>query len=83
MRLVIWGLLLLLTVMHQSYRYFTGDRLLAGFLPEELAWQAVVSLGAAFTWFLATQFAWPADDELPSTAVSAGQQPAADEEPSR
>ena len=71
MKFVVYGMLVLLTVLHQSYRFVTGDRLLLGFLPEELAWQAGVSLGAAATWLVAALYAWPADDDYSPAGVPA------------
>ena len=78
MRYVVWGLLLMLVVLHQSGIASDSTRLLFGFLPEGLAFHIGISLAAGVTWFLATRFAWPVDE---STAGENAETPAGGEQP--
>ena len=59
MKFVVWGLVLLLVVIHQDIWFWNDDRLVLGFLPITLAWHGGISLAAGLVWFLAIQFAWP------------------------
>ena len=63
MRYVIWGLLLVLVLLHQSGIAADSTELLFGFLPEGLAFHIGISLAAGVTWLLATIYAWPVDEE--------------------
>lgn len=67
MKTVVWGLVLLLVVIHQDVWFWNDDRLVFGFLPITLAYHAGISLAAGFVWFLAIHFAWPSglDDDMP------------------
>jgi len=67
MNKVVWGLVVLLVILHQDNWLWDNDTLIAGFMPITLLWHAGISLGAAFTWFLATKFAWPVTTEDAST----------------
>jgi hypothetical protein len=66
MKTVVWGLVLLLVVIHQDLWFWNDDRLVFGFVPITLAYHAGISLAAGFVWFLAINFAWPEglDDEV-------------------
>jgi hypothetical protein len=59
---VITTLVVLLLILHQDNWFWTSNTLLFGFLPIGLFWHACISIGATFTWFLATKIAWPFDD---------------------
>ncbi len=59
MKSAVWGLVLLLVVLHHDLWFWNDDRLVFGFLPITLAYHAGISLAAGITWFLAIQFAWP------------------------
>ncbi|QDT37446.1 DUF3311 domain-containing protein [Stratiformator vulcanicus] len=61
MRYVVWGLVVLLIVLHQDVWYWDDATLVFGFIPIGLFYHACISVAAAFTWFLATKFAWPQD----------------------
>ena len=61
MKYGVWGLVLLLTILHQDNWLWDNDTLVAGFLPVTLLFHACLSVAAAGTWFLAIKFAWPAD----------------------
>ena len=63
MRNVVWGMLLLLVVLHQSGIASDSTYLLFGFLPARLAFHIGISLAAGATWLFAATFAWPVDDE--------------------
>ena len=64
MKFVVWGLVLLLVILHQDFWFWEDATLVFGFLPVVLAWHMGISLVAAFSWFLATLFCWP--EELQS-----------------
>lgn len=55
----VWGLVLLLIVLHQDNFFWHDDTLVLGFLPIGLFYHACLSVAAAVTWFLGTKFAWP------------------------
>ena len=63
MNRVVWGLVVLLIILHQDVWFWDDQTLLFGFLPIGLAYHAGISMAAAFTWFLATIFCWPAEIE--------------------
>ncbi len=67
MRKAVWGLVLLLVVLHQDNWLWDNDTLIAGFMPITLLWHAGISVAAGFTWFLATKFAWPLDADEAAT----------------
>ena len=61
MRIVIWGLVLLLLILHQDNWFWDDDRLVMGFMPIGLFYHACLSIAASVTWLLATKFVWPAE----------------------
>ena len=65
MKYVVWGLVVLLIILHQDVWLWENDTLVAGFMPITLLYHACISLGTGITWYLATKFAWPAvlDDD--------------------
>lgn len=63
MKYLVWGLVVLLIILHQDVWFWDDDRLVFGFLPITLLYHACISLGAGFTWYLATLFAWPLDED--------------------
>ncbi len=63
MKYVIWGLVVLLIILHQDNWLWENDRLVFGFMPIGLFYHASISLAASVTWFLATKFAWPTELE--------------------
>ncbi len=71
MRIVVWGLVLLLAVLHQDLWFWNDDRLVLGWLPITLFYHASLSVAASVVWFLAVQFAWPQglEDETLATVV--------------
>lgn len=61
MRLVVYGLIVLLALLHQDFWWWGSiDPLLFGFIPVGLWYHALVSLLAAALWFAAIKFCWPA-----------------------
>lgn len=72
MKYVVWGLVLLLIILHQDVWLWDNDTLVAGFMPITLLYHACISLAAGTTWYLATKFAWPAiaDDSDGSTTTA-------------
>lgn len=63
MKYVVWGMVILLLVIHQDNWFWENDTLVFGFFPIGLLYHAGISLMAAFTWYLATIYAWPIDEE--------------------
>lgn len=59
MKYVVWGLVLLLVILHQDLWNWNNDRLVLGFIPVTLAYHASISIAASVVWFMATRFAWP------------------------
>jgi len=59
MKYAVWGLVVLLLLLHQDVWFWEDDTLVFGFMPITLLYHAGISLGATVTWFLATKFAWP------------------------
>jgi len=59
MKYVVWGLVLLLIVIHQDFWFWNDKTLILGFIPIGLFYHACISVAAAFTWYLATLFCWP------------------------
>ncbi len=63
MKYVVWGLVVLLLTIHQDIWFWEDNTLVFGFMPIGLLYHACISLAAGFTWYLATKFAWPLDEE--------------------
>jgi len=61
MKYLIWGLVLLLVVLHQDNWNWDNDTLVFGFMPLGLFYHACLSIAASVTWFLATKFIWPSE----------------------
>ncbi|MAT16724.1 MAG: hypothetical protein CMJ46_15815 [Planctomyces sp.] len=63
MKYVVWGMVVLLLIIHQDNWFWDDKTLVFGFFPIGLLYHAGISLLAATTWYLATLFAWPIDEE--------------------
>jgi len=63
MKYVVWGLVLLLLVLHQDNWFWEDDTMVFGFMPIGLFFHACISLAAAATWYLGTRFAWPVEED--------------------
>ncbi|MDB4639998.1 DUF3311 domain-containing protein [Pirellulaceae bacterium] len=59
MKNVVWGLVILLIILHQDFWFWENDYAVFGFIPMGLFYHAMISVGAGITWYLATVFAWP------------------------
>ncbi len=59
MKNVVWGLVILLIILHQDFWYWTDDSVVFEFIPIGLFYHAMISIGAGVTWYLATIYAWP------------------------
>lgn len=70
MKYVIWGLVVLLIVLHQDNWFWDRSTLVFGFMPIGLLYHAGISLAAAILWYSATRFCWP--DELDQTSAAEG-----------
>ena len=55
--------ILVLFLVHQDFWLWDDGTLLFGFLPVGLAYHVFYSLLAAFVWYLAVKYAWPAEIE--------------------
>ncbi len=71
MKNVVWGLVLLLVVLHQDFWNWDNDRLVFGFIPVALAYHAAISLAASVVWLIAAIGAWPThlQDESEATTT--------------
>ena len=59
MKNVVWGLVILLIILHQDFWFWNSDSNVMGFMPLGLFYHALISIGAGVTWYLATVYAWP------------------------
>lgn len=75
MKRIVWGLIAALIILHQDNWLWDDGALVFGFFPVALLYHAGISVAAAITWYLATQFAWPDDLE---TAALTEQEPRTD-----
>lgn len=76
MKNVVWGLVILLIILHQDFWYWTDDTIVFGFIPIGLFYHAMISLAAGVTWYLATIYAWPEglEDVQPENETTAGKE---------
>ena len=61
MRQTIWIAVVLLLIIHQDIWFWADSRLVFGFMPVTLCYHIGISIASAFVFYLATQYAWPAD----------------------
>ena len=75
MKYVVWGLVVLLLILHQDNWFWDDTTLVFGFMPITLLYHAGISMAAGVTWFLATKFCWPheLDDIQPETEEGGAQ----------
>ena len=59
MKNVVWGLVILLIILHQDFWFWLDDTIVFGFIPIGLFYHALISIGAGITWYLATIYALP------------------------
>ena len=78
MKQLVYGLIILLAVLHQDWWWWDdAETLVFGFMPIGLAYHAGVSLAAACLWALAVRYCWPstvdeAEESDASTASRGG-----------
>ena len=72
MKFFVWGLIVLLMVLHQDFWFWSDGRLLFGFLPIGIGYHVGISLAAAVVWFLATKYACPDGLETPHSRNQEG-----------
>jgi len=63
MKYFVWLLVLLLVLLHHDYWNWHRVELVAGILPVGLVYHMGLSVAAAFVWYFATRYCWPADLE--------------------
>ncbi|QDU88109.1 hypothetical protein Pla175_14800 [Pirellulimonas nuda] len=63
MQAVVWFLVATLIVLHQDVWFWDSTTMVFGIVPIGLLWHMGISLAAGITWWLATQYCWPADLE--------------------
>jgi hypothetical protein len=65
MKKVVWGLVVLLAILHQDFWFWDRiEPLIFGFTPIGLAYHVGISLAAAAAWALATVYCWPHELEV-------------------
>ncbi|MCH8253367.1 MAG: hypothetical protein IID36_13040 [Planctomycetes bacterium] len=70
MRRLVYGLIILLAVLHQDFWWWdTAEPLVLGFVPIGLAFHAGISVAAAVLWALAVKYCWPADVDALDTVA--------------
>ncbi len=62
-KILVWGMFLLMFILHQDKWWWNDGTLVLGFLPVGLAFHAAFSLGCALLGWTAIKFAWPHDLE--------------------
>ena len=72
-KILVWGLFLLMFILHQDKWWWDDGHLVFGFLPIGLAFHAAFSLGCAALGWIAIKMAWPyeleafAENETPES----------------
>ncbi len=73
MRGLVYGLIILLALLHQDFWWWDdSETLVFGFVPVGLAYHALLSLAAGVLWALAVKFCWPADVDVEETPAGQG-----------
>ena len=72
MKNVVWGLVILLVILHQDIWFWANDTIVMGFIPIGLFYHALISVAAGITWYMATVYAWPEglDNVVPEVDAS-------------
>jgi len=71
-RKFVWGLIIVLGVLHWDFWFWSDRTLLFGFLPIGLGYHALFSVCAASAWALAVSWAWPSEIEAWANEPDAG-----------
>ena len=58
-RKLVWGLVIVLGILHWDWWWWSNRTLVFGFLPLGLAYHALFSVLAGGVWALAVKYAWP------------------------
>ena len=61
MKKFVYGLIILLVILHQDFWFWDSDDLIFGIVPIGLAYHIGVSIAAAALWALAIKYCWPDD----------------------
>lgn len=76
MKKLVYGLIILLGILHQDWWWWDSETLVFGFVPIGLAYHAMISILAGVLWAAAIHFCWPSDlegesrsDESPARAA--------------
>ena len=70
MKYVIWGLVVLLIVLHQDNWFWDRPTLVFGFMPVGLLYHVGISLAAGIVWCFAIRYCWP--HHLDQTSAAEG-----------
>ena len=71
MKRLVYGLIILLGVLHQDFWWWDdAETLVLGFLPIGLAYHAGVSVAAGVLWAMAVRYCWPHDLDTDEDLVS-------------
>ena len=60
---LVWGLFLLMFILHQDFWWWADDTLVMGFMPIGLAYHGLFSVACSGLWALACFRAWPEELE--------------------
>ena len=63
MKKVVYGLVVLLAIIHQDFWWWNNKTLVFGFRPLGLFYHALFSCMAAGVWAMAIKWAWPSEIE--------------------
>jgi len=78
MKIIVYGLILLLLILHQDFWFWdNSETLVFGFIPIGLAYHAGVSVAACVLWALAVRFCWPSGVDDLADEPDAGKRGAA------
>ncbi|MCB9857750.1 MAG: DUF3311 domain-containing protein [Phycisphaerales bacterium] len=64
MKKLVYGLIILLAILHQDFWLWDSQYLVFDIVPIGLAYHAGISLAAALLWIAAIKYCWPDDVEL-------------------
>lgn len=59
MRKIVFGLVILLAILHQDFWYWNDGTLVFGFMPIGLFYHIMFSIASGCVWALAVVYAWP------------------------
>ncbi len=72
MKKFVFGMIILLAVLHQDFWFWDSTYAVFGFLPIGLFYHALVSLSAGFLWWLAIKHCWPEGVDVDESNPPAG-----------